>query len=105
MKTIKGFQINNTELNHWEKLFKQWQSLIERYCKIMEEDDAPFYHTERANIGVLAGAAWKTGWLALEEFIFRKRAWIFPSHSRLLRGTGKFKNIIYPGVLLLAKIV
>jgi len=39
----------------------------------MEGEDAPFYYTERANVGVLSGAAWKAGWLALEEFGVKKR--------------------------------
>ena len=163
----------------------------------MEGEDAPYYYSERPNIGVLAGAAWKVGWLALEEFGVKKRAkkqaradlwiypielemgeyieakqawrvnkaedkldqavkaareisknesylrigilflcpsinekyelkinekikevinatleiecdalaWSFPVSTRKLRGTGRSKHVIYPGVILLAKVV
>ena len=72
-KDIQGLKVNNRKLAHWDVLLKAWLSLIKRYCDFMEGSDAPFYHTERANVGVLAGAAWNAGWIALEEFGARKR--------------------------------
>ena len=74
-RDFKGFQINGDKLSHWSALLKHWHLLIKHYCVLMEDDmDAPYYYTERANTGVLAGAAWKAGWIALQEFSARKRA-------------------------------
>lgn len=91
-RDFKGFQINRSNLSHWSLLLKEWHLLIKRYCIFMEEDeDAPYYYTERANTGVLAGAAWKAGWIALQEFSARKRAksigfadlWICPNNQEM----------------------
>lgn len=71
MKRFQHFK-SNGELSHWDNLLKLWLSLIKRYCSFMG-DDVPFYYSERANIGVLAGAAWVAGWVALEEFGAKKR--------------------------------
>jgi len=72
---FKGFQIDGSNLSHWSVLLKHWHLLIKHYCVLMEDDeDAPYYYTERANTGVLAGAAWRAGWIALQEFGARKRA-------------------------------
>jgi len=195
---VQGIMIFNEKLLHWKNLLTQWLALTTYYCDFME-DDAPYYYTERANIGVLAGAAWKSGWISLEEFGARKRgkrqgrcdlyiypsnreigeyieakhiynisqtkpwldkaiidaaklrpykeesavkigvlfitpgihekfssnlidqinqfiktaakiscdifAYSFPASARELRGGGQYKNIIYPGVLLLAQVV
>jgi len=32
------------------------------------QGDAPYWYNERANISILAAAAWRNGWVALEEF-------------------------------------
>lgn len=87
-KIDQGYQLNGKKLEHWSVLLKKWISLITNYCLVMKGDDAPYYYSERANIGVLAGAAWKTGWLALEEFSIKKRGqkrgssdlWIYPTN-------------------------
>ncbi len=72
-RNLQGMKFQGKRLRHWDIMLKAWQSLITRYCDSMENDDVPYYHTERANIGVLSGAAWKAGWLTLEEFGARKR--------------------------------
>lgn len=69
MKSIKGYEIKDKkDLSHWDCLLKEWISAIEKYSKIMEGLDASYFYNERANVGVLAGAAWRAGWVALEEF-------------------------------------
>jgi hypothetical protein len=45
----------------------EWHQIIEDYGRLVE-DDAPYWYNERANISILAGAAWRAGKLALEEF-------------------------------------
>lgn len=71
--TQRGYLIKGKKgLGHWESLIEEWLLCIERYCRMAAGEDAPFVYTERANIGVLAGAAWRCGRLALEEFQHQK---------------------------------
>lgn len=55
------------KLKHWAVLFEEWCIAHERYCRVTK-DEAAFWYRERANVGVLAAAAWRCGWVALEEF-------------------------------------
>lgn len=68
-----GIKVNET-LKHWHFLLEEWILLLKRYCRFMEggEPDAPYFYSERANIGLLSAAAWRAGWIALEEFGIRK---------------------------------
>ena len=69
MEDIIGYMIKNERFSHWESLIEEWHLAINRYCRITKnENDAPYWYNERANIGVLAGAAWRCGRVALEEF-------------------------------------
>lgn len=71
--TFRGYSVKNRKgLKHWEALLEEWLLCIERYCRVAAGEDAPFIYTERANIGVLAGAAWRCGRMALEEFQYQK---------------------------------
>ncbi len=60
----RGCSVKHKKLNHFKLLLEEWSLLIERYCRI-SEGDAPYWYTERANIGLIAGAAWRCGWLSL----------------------------------------
>lgn len=69
MGTYRGFEIKNRKgLNHWDVLLEEWLVSVERYCRIMKGEDAPYIYNERANISLLSGAAWKSGRIALEEY-------------------------------------
>jgi hypothetical protein len=71
--TYRGYVIKNRKgLKHWEPLLEEWLLCIERYCRIWKGGDAPYIHKERANIGLLSAAAWRCGWIALEEFRHEK---------------------------------
>lgn len=79
MNSIQGVKIIDNRLSHWTPLLKTWIEFIQRYVvKMKYEDDdivtndAPYFYNERANIGILSGAAWKLGWIALEEFNIKK---------------------------------
>lgn len=68
MKTIKGYEIKKRKgLSHWDAMLTQWASSIEKFC-LIAEGDAPYWYNERANVGVLAHAAWRDGCVVLEEF-------------------------------------
>jgi hypothetical protein len=73
MMTHRGFWVKNRKgMGHWDALLEEWLVAVERYCRIFDGSDAPFIYTERANVGLLAGAAWRSGRIALEEFQYEK---------------------------------
>jgi hypothetical protein len=68
MTTLSAYHIaKKAKLSHWNALAEEWLLAIERYSRITD-GDVPYWYNERANIGVLAGAAWRCGRIALEEF-------------------------------------
>jgi hypothetical protein len=68
MNTIADYIIkNNRKIGHWDALLEEWILLIERFSRVTG-GDVPYWHNERANIGVLSAAAWRCGRIALEEF-------------------------------------
>ena len=72
MENIRGYTIKDKKnLSHWAPLVEEWMLAIERYCRI-DKGDAPYWYNERANIGVLSGAAWRCGRITLEEFQYEK---------------------------------
>lgn len=86
----KGFKFNGDKLQHWSPLLEEWLLLIDRYCRRMENGDLPFYHAEKANTGILAGAAWRAGWITLQEFPEKKLnkrgivdLWFFPENKEM----------------------
>lgn len=55
-------------------IFKPWRSFAERYFDLYEEASSPFYYNERTNVGLLASAAWASGFCAFQELgLPRKR--------------------------------
>ena len=70
MDIANGFVINGKsrgKLKHWSGLLHEWSSNIERYMKYTN-GDIPYWYKERANVSILAGAAWRSGFIALQEF-------------------------------------
>jgi len=71
--TIRGYHIKQRKgMSHWEPLLEEWLVAIERFCRVTNGNDAPYWYNERANVGILAGAAWRCGRVALEEFQYEK---------------------------------
>lgn len=48
-------------------MLKEWIKVNEHYVNV-HGDDACWWYNERATLSSLAGAAWRVGWLALEEY-------------------------------------
>lgn len=72
METLANYIIKNKRnLGHWDALMEEWILSIERFSRITD-GDVPYWYNERANIGVLAAAAWRCGRIALEEFQYEK---------------------------------
>lgn len=73
METLRGYTLKNRKgLSQWGSLLEEWLLTMERYSRIMGGEDAAYWYNERANIGMLAGAAWRCGRIALEEFQQKK---------------------------------
>ena len=72
METISGFEIRSKRYAHWAARIEEWLLLNERYCRVVGDGEAAFHYTERACVGVVAGAAWRCGEVALEAFQFEK---------------------------------
>lgn len=67
MSTISGSRIaSSKKMHHWHSVVEEWILAHERFSRLT--GDAAYWYTERANIGVVAGAAWRCGMVALEEF-------------------------------------
>ena len=64
-----------SDLKGLRPLLEQWTKLIQEYCEENHRTDNPWWYGERANLSLLAGAAWRlaNGWHALEEFPTTKR--------------------------------
>ena len=74
IKNLTNINIYNTELNTQKPLLHAWKDSIIRYCRLQEHDKNPWYYGERANISILAGAAWTLPeWAAIEEFATFKK--------------------------------
>jgi hypothetical protein len=58
--------IRNIRLKHLEPLLWKWISINKSYSATF--DDGLYWYNERATLSSLAGAAWKCGEYALEEF-------------------------------------
>lgn len=54
-----------------EEMLWEWSHIQLRSIRIWE-DDAPWWYGERASISVLAGAIWRSGGIALEEYAVEK---------------------------------
>ena len=54
-------------LRHWQEILEEWVFMNKKITRITNGKFAPYSYKERTNLGVLASAAVKTGWAALEE--------------------------------------
>lgn len=60
-------------LKHLEPVLINWIKTVNEYSNVFNGEDACWWYNERASVGVLAAAAWKTnGWVSLEEFSTQK---------------------------------
>lgn len=66
-----------------EPILRSWIVCIEHYIDVWEGNDLPYWYNERGNVSVLAGAAWRAGWLALEEYQMGKHG---AEHGELTGG-------------------
>ncbi len=54
-------------LTYWRELLHDWLFLVNRVYRVSNRNAAVYAEKERANTGLLAAAATRNGWVALEE--------------------------------------
>ncbi|WP_433897993.1 hypothetical protein [Pseudomonas sp. PSE1(2024)] len=57
-----------------EPVLYSWIACTHRYVDIWDGNDLPYWYNEQANVSILAGAAWKADWTAIEEYQINKVA-------------------------------
>jgi len=83
MKAIRGCLCAKTL--PMERILMKWLNCIARVADSwVQFGDLPWWYNERADISILAGAVWKSGELAIEEFVSEKR--------RISRNTGNLSR-------------
>jgi hypothetical protein len=72
-KSIADYKIKpGARMAHWATLLDSWINVQEMY--VAKTKDAAYWYTERTNVGILAQAAWKSDFIALEEYQTKKMA-------------------------------
>lgn len=74
MKNIADIKIKHTELEGLRPVLETWIKLVTKYSDAFPSEECCYWFNERANVSVLAAAAWKSpgSWLSLEEFSTQK---------------------------------
>ena len=73
MYSVEGFYTRGTKLSHWEPICEEWILLGKRYSRMTEYGENAFGYGELPNVSMLAGAAWRCGYIALQEFAWDKQ--------------------------------
>jgi hypothetical protein len=69
---VENYAKAKGKLRYWNELLQEWVFMVHRIYRISKKRSAVYAEKERANTGLLAAAAIKNGWVALEESITKK---------------------------------
>jgi hypothetical protein len=70
-----GLEIRNHALDCWYPLLYEWTQCFSKFCK--ESGTMPVLSKkEVTNVGILAGAAWRMGFVAFQEMSRLKSRWV-----------------------------
>jgi hypothetical protein len=73
MASIVGIHLKKAaRYKHWKKIVPAWAALHSKFARTT--GDAAYWYTERSNVGILAQAAWASGYVALEEYQVTKKS-------------------------------
>lgn len=61
-------KFKNKKIKWIKPILEQWLRVHRDYIEASDCTDSLFWYNERANVGALAGAVWRSGGYALEEF-------------------------------------
>ncbi|WP_434361544.1 hypothetical protein NF212_24310 [Parasalinivibrio latis] len=63
-----SISVIHEKLAYIEPILQHWIECSNQYIDTWNQSDLPYWYNERANVSILAGAAWKAGWTAIEEY-------------------------------------
>lgn len=67
-----GIKINDAKIRWVAPILEQWICIHAEYVKQYKFEDCLYWYNERANVSAFAGAVWKSGGFALEEYSSQK---------------------------------
>jgi hypothetical protein len=69
-RDLKAVEVKS-RLKGLRPVLLEWATVVSTYSESYK-DDACYLYNERTSVGMLAAAAWRSNWIALEEFSTRK---------------------------------
>jgi len=70
---MQGMIISNPKLEFLRPVLERWFDCIDRYNAVRGDNDTPYWHNEKANLGLLAAAAWMAEIVTLQDAATRKQ--------------------------------
>lgn len=70
---MQGMIISNPKLEFLRPVLERWFDCIDRYNAVRGDNDTPYWHNEKANLGLLAAAAWMAEMVTLQGAATRKQ--------------------------------
>ncbi|WP_460063527.1 hypothetical protein [Pseudomonas sp. S2_H08] len=70
---MQGMIISNPRLEFLRPVLERWFDCIDRYNAVRGDSDTPYWHDEKANLGVLSAAAWMAELVTLNDTATRKQ--------------------------------
>ncbi|WP_434558209.1 hypothetical protein J3P95_18465 [Pseudomonas sp. Z5-35] len=70
---MQGMIISNPKLEFLRPVLERWFDCIDRYNAVRGDNDTPYWHDEKANLGLLAAAAWMAEMVTLQNAPTRKQ--------------------------------
>lgn len=70
---MQGMIISNPRLEFLRPVLERWFDCIDRYNAVRGDSDTPYWHDEKANLGLLTAAAWMAELVTLNETTTRKQ--------------------------------
>jgi hypothetical protein len=70
---MQGMIISNPKLEFLRPMLERWFDCIDRYNAVRGDNDAPYWHDEKANLGLLSAAAWMAELVTLQHTPTRKQ--------------------------------
>ena len=70
---MQGMIISNPKLEFLRPVLERWFDCIDRYNAVRGDNDTPYWHDEKANLGLLSAAAWMAEMVTLQDAPTRKQ--------------------------------
>ncbi|RBL72179.1 hypothetical protein C3E98_006380 [Pseudomonas sp. MWU13-2625] len=70
---MQGMIISNPRLEFLRPMLERWFDCIDRYNAVRGDNDTPYWHDEKANLGLLSASAWMAELVTLCDTATRKQ--------------------------------